>query len=148
MSSRLFSECAQNELRRRSGPVYTTTLKCPLIRCLVYLINFWRFLVVCEIASYSSSTREIKLRCCCNAKMPARKRFALAYYLPDSSLLALIHNIALSNGYCVSQLSVWVTLVCHNTATGSRSVPITRFLSLFRHHSTKSFCFSLDTVIC
>jgi len=62
MSTRLFSECAQNELRRRSGPVYTTTLKCHLIRWVVYLFNFWRFLAVCEIATYSSSARVIKLR--------------------------------------------------------------------------------------
>jgi len=67
--------------------------------------------------------------------MPAKKRFAIAYYLPDSSLLALIHNVTLLNGYWVSQLSVWVTQACHNAETGSRSVPITRSLSLFRHHS-------------
>jgi len=38
--------------------------------------------------------------------MPARKRFEIAYYLPDSSLLALIHNIALSNGYCFTTFSL------------------------------------------
>jgi hypothetical protein len=39
-----------------------------------------------------------------NAKMPARKRNAVAYYVPVISLLALIHNIALSNDYCISTL--------------------------------------------
>ena len=47
--------------------------------------------------------------------------------LSDISLLALIHNMALSNGYCVStvsQLAAWVTQVSHNAVTGNRSVPI------------------------
>jgi hypothetical protein len=48
--------------------------------------------------------------------MPASKGFATAYYLLDSSLLALIHNIALSNGYCVSHFQ----FESHKSATTPR----------------------------